>query len=279
MKYWYFYILAIIFGLGQLSGCTIPKNKTSFASKDGPPDIDLDWSKVKNAIPKAEPYHSFGTRSYYLKGKYYKVLKNSKGYIKKGYASWYGSKFHGRQTSTQERFNLYSMTAASPELPLPTYVEVTNLRNGKTVVVKVNDRGPFCYNRILDLSYAAAKKLDFVREGTAPVRIVAIDPKTWKMDQKLRKNIKVASPERKTSDNYAEKKNRTIFLQLGAFKEANNARKFADRLKEITNYGVIIANKFNMYVVQVGPVLDMQEANRLEEFLKSKGLGNILFIR
>jgi rare lipoprotein A len=172
-------VFMFAFCLTQLSGCGVT-GKAPTHHTDGPPSVDIvNVEKISDAVPRVEPYHPYGTRNYVVGGRSYSVLKNAKGYVKSGYASWYGSKFHGRHTSTQERFNLYGMTAASRELPLPSYAKVTNLRNGKTVVVRVNDRGPFHSKRILDLSYAAAKKLDFVDRGTAPVKIEVIDPKAW----------------------------------------------------------------------------------------------------
>ncbi len=251
-----FTLLVSAFCLTQLSGCGVMR-RVGPSSYDGPPDVDVDINKIHDAVPRVEPYHPYGTKDYVLNGKRYKVLKTSKGYVKKGYASWYGSKFHGNHTSTQEKYNLYSMTAASPELPLPSYVEVTNLRNGKKVVVRVNDRGPFYPNRILDLSYAAAKKLGFASDGVAPVKIVAIDPKSWnKGSQK---------------DNQAG-----IFLQLGAFSERNNAEELSARLHELVSESVKIIYKSNLYRVQIGPFASAVLADKHRELLESKGFSDIL---
>jgi rare lipoprotein A (peptidoglycan hydrolase) len=122
---------------------------------------------LKATNKPAKPY----ARSYVIKGHRYYVLSNAKDYSKTGVASWYGHRFHGRRTSSRERFNLHGMTAASPNLPLLTYVRVTNLENGKQVVVKINDRGPFVGDRIIDLSYAAAKRLGFAYKGLANVKV------------------------------------------------------------------------------------------------------------
>jgi len=113
-------------------------------------------------------------RGYAQSGKHYHVLHSSRNYTEKGIASWYGSRFNKKRTSSGERFNMYRMTAAHKTLPLPTYVKVTNLRNGRHVIVKVNDRGPFISNRLIDLSYAAAKKLGMISRGTTPVSVKAI---------------------------------------------------------------------------------------------------------
>jgi len=170
----------VIFCLAELSGCSF----NELPKKDGSPSTDFDASTIPNAVPKNEPLSKHGNKSYRIGDQHYQVMKSAKGYKARGIASWYGTKFHGHTTSSLETYDLYSMTAASPTLPLPTYVKVTNLRNGKEVIVKVNDRGPFKRNRILDLSYAAAKKLGFIHHGTTRVEIIAIDP-----DQLKKQNL------------------------------------------------------------------------------------------
>lgn len=146
-------------------------------AKDGAPSSSkkVDFSKIPDAVPKIEAKKQ-GGKSYIIKGKRYYVLSTAKGYDKTGVASWYGTAFHGKKTASGEVYNLYAMTAASPNLPLLTYLKVTNLDNGKSVVVKVSDRGPYANNRILDLSYAAAQKLGYANKGTAHIRATAINP-------------------------------------------------------------------------------------------------------
>jgi rare lipoprotein A len=162
--------------LSQFTACCPSKTNSG---QDGPPLLDVvDPKTVPDAVPKKERQVDNG-KSYKVKGKRYYVLNSSKNYNKVGLASWYGRKFHGKLTSSNESFNMYAMTAASKDLPLPSYVEVTNLRNGRHVVVKVNDRGPFHSGRIIDLSYMAAKKLGFSGAGTAMVRVKAIDVDTY----------------------------------------------------------------------------------------------------
>jgi rare lipoprotein A len=164
-------ILIILFCLAQLSGCSFLSKPTH---RDGAPALDFDASKIPDAVPKNEPLNPSCNHSYTFRGHRYYVLKSAVGYHQRGVASWYGVKFHKHRTSTGERYNLYAMSAASTTLPLPTYVKVTNLANGKHVIVKVNDRGPFRHKRILDVSYAAAKKLGFANKGTARVDVLAI---------------------------------------------------------------------------------------------------------
>ena len=130
--------------------------------------------ELEDAIPRAEPPSRGGNKNYQVRGKNYQVLASAKGFEQTGTASWYGKKFHGHLTSNGEIYNMYGMSAAHKNLPLPTYVKVTNTANNKSVIVRVNDRGPFHQNRVIDLSYSAAFKLDMLKTGTAQVRIQAI---------------------------------------------------------------------------------------------------------
>ena len=272
-------ILICFFCLAQLSGCGGGHHK--YAGPDGAPSAcDMDPAKIRNAVPKSEPYHPYGRKNYVVGGKRYRVLKSSKGYAKRGYASWYGTKFHGKETSTQERFNMYGMTAASRELPLPSYVHVTNLRNGKKVIVKVNDRGPFVQERkrILDLSYAAAKKLGFVEHGVAPVKIVAIDPKTWnkkKARKPVRKNVVVAKKKDEEPKKLVQNK---IFLQVGAFAKLDNAKQLSDEVTKITENPVHIEHKADLYRVHVGPLASSSQSDELKILLEKSGFEQVALV-
>jgi len=149
-------------------------------SSDGAPSRQLDPNRIEDAIPRRDPITSAGNKNpYTVLGKTYRILPSSKGYKARGVASWYGTKFHGESTANGERYDLYGMTAAHCTLPIPTYVLVTNLENGKQCVVRVNDRGPFAEGRIIDLSYAAATKLGYAHKGTALVEVSAIDVDNW----------------------------------------------------------------------------------------------------
>ena len=144
---------------------------------DSLPTNPTDVSKVADAVPRSEPKSRGGNASSYVVfGQTYRVLNSSRGFTQTGTASWYGNKFHGHLTSNGEVYDMYTMSAAHTRLPLPTYVKVTNLDNNRQVIVRVNDRGPFVGNRIIDLSYAAAYRLDMVKTGTARVKVEAIDP-------------------------------------------------------------------------------------------------------
>lgn len=173
-------LLALMCVMITLSGCS-----TRVKKKDGPPKhIPKNLLKTPDAVPRIEPLSKRGNRfkngktdTYVALRKRYRVMSTSKGYRARGHASWYGTQFHGRKTSSGEPYNMFAMTAAHPTLPLPTYVKVTNLENGKVVTVKVTDHGPFCNNRLIDLSYVAAAKLGMLGKGTARVEVESIDPR------------------------------------------------------------------------------------------------------
>ncbi len=211
------------------------------------------------SIPKDEPLSSYGNeRQYIVDGKCYKVLHSSKNYNKVGIASWYGHQFHGHLTSTRERYNMFGMTAASPDMPIPTYAKVTNLENGRSVVVRVNDRGPFKSNRVMDVSYAAAKKLGLVAKGTAKVRVVALH-----------------RGEPQTLDTLASRQ----ILQVGSFSQKTNASQYSTRITQITHSPVRIrmtlVNNTPVYRVEVGPFNDQATLDSTQKILKMHGVKNV----
>ena len=172
----------LLVGSFILAGCSStpfkrPDSGGFYGGDNVPTYKPQGFDAIADAIPKYEPLSRTGNNPYTVLGQHFKPLKSSKGYVKKGVASWYGTKFHGRRTSSGEIYDMWAMTAAHPILPLPTYVEVTNLDTDKKVVVKVNDRGPFLHGRIIDLSYVAAYKLGITRRGTGNVIVKAIDPR------------------------------------------------------------------------------------------------------
>lgn len=239
-----------------LIACSLALSSCGNHQKDGPPKYYVNTHYIPNATPERESNIKKKTSSYVVNGIRYHVLNSSSGYDKTGYASWYGTKFHGKLTATGEKYNMLGMTAASKELPLPSYVEVTNLRNNKKVVVKVNDRGPFVDGRIIDLSYVAAAKLGMLGRGTTKVRVKNITS----LDQKYQNN-KITTPETAKS----------IFLQLGAFNEKEAAIDFSDRIFNEAQYlsEIITTETKNhpMYKVYVGPFENAQAANYATDFL------------
>lgn len=172
-------LMVLCLALLLVSGCSLFKKPHGggYYQNDGPGGItELDGRQLRDAVPRVEPLMSGPNKPYTVNGKRYTPDTREVPFTQRGVASWYGKQFHGRQTSSGEIYNMYEMTAAHTTLPIPCYVRVTNVANGRSVIVRVNDRGPFINNRIIDLSYAAAYKLDYIRQGTAQVVIERIMP-------------------------------------------------------------------------------------------------------
>lgn len=160
-----------------VAGCGSSSKPGGYYKDDGPPErppANLD--RVADAVPRSEPLHKFANRPYKALGKDYVPMTRLEPFRQRGLASWYGKRYHGQKTSSGETYDMYAMTAAHPTLPIPSYVRVTSVANGKSVVVRINDRGPFRETRIIDLSYVAAHKLGFIQAGQAQVEVVTIVP-------------------------------------------------------------------------------------------------------
>ena len=239
--------------------------------QDGPPNFYVDESKIPNAVPKKEPLAKYGNMtSYRVFGKRYYTLRSSRNYDSVGIASWYGTKFHAQRTSSGEPYNMLAMTAAHKTLPLPTYVEVTNLKNHRKIIVKVNDRGPFESNRIIDLSYVAAKKLGMMERGTAYVRVKAIDTSTFGNPFRWFAKAPVENPNLECQHN--DKNRHTVYLQVGSFKHKASALKLRQKLTGILSTPVKIS-KGRLYRVQVGPIKDHATANKISSKLRKLGMN------
>ena len=240
----------------------------SCASQDGPqrgsavpPDLPGD------AIPKKEPRSRYGNPPVYeVLGQQYTVMDSSYGYRERGVASWYGKKFHGRQTSSQEPYDMYAMTAAHKTLPLPTYVRVRNLRNNKTVVVRVNDRGPFISNRIIDLSYSAAARLSMIQDGTSLVEVTALSYDSPPTSKDTPTRVQINSQPQQLD----------VFVQVGAFGDVDNARRRYTLVKNngISNAFVHMDNSqaSTLYRIRIGPIDDVTEYDNLITQLGNIGI-------
>jgi rare lipoprotein A len=240
--------------------------------RDTYPLRDIDVSKIPDAVPKVEPVSAFGNPDYYdVFGQRYYPLKSSLGFAERGVASWYGPTFHGKRASSGETYDMYQMTAAHRTLPLPTYVEVVNLENNRRVVLKVNDRGPFVDNRVIDLSYVAALKLGVVGRGTAPVEVRAIDPRGPMLA--ARPSSKSVMPAKK-----AEKQAMSFYLQVGAFEDMGKARQISHEIREAVQETVRIHQAQGipkpLYRVQVGPFVNVEVADRVVQELSKLGFNN-----
>lgn len=239
-----------------LVGCSTP---SIFSAKDSAPSVVLDPNNIADAVPRRELITRAGNSSpYTVLGKTYHVMPTSKGYQEFGVASWYGTKFHGRPTANGEPYSLYAMTAAHRSLPIPSYVEVTNLENGRKAIVRVNDRGPFHSERIIDLSYAAAVKLGFERQGTSRVGLKAIyiEDENHAVDQA------------NTPDAHR------YFLQAGSFKNINSAQNLRLRLQSLTDEKVSVeaSELAGFYRVRVGPLNTTERVDQLTSLIGAQGL-------
>ncbi|MGH8719030.1 MAG: septal ring lytic transglycosylase RlpA family protein [Burkholderiales bacterium] len=230
---------------------------------DGPHEQEPpNLSEVPDAEPKSERLHPYANRPYAVLGKSYTPDEQRQAYRQRGMASWYGKKFHGLRTSSGEVYDMYAMTAAHRTLAIPSYVRVTHVENQKSVVVRVNDRGPFHSDRIIDLSYTAAHKLGILNDGTSMVEVEAVDPE-------LSKILSARD----------EKNSKQVYLQLGAFKGRQQAESYLTRAKlqlAPVKQALEIFAIDGLFKVHVGPYKDKRAANaeaaKIGKLLKLKPL-------
>ncbi|MBE3726484.1 septal ring lytic transglycosylase RlpA family protein [Vibrio parahaemolyticus] len=234
-------LYSLVFSALILAGCSSTSQKTQEGryelESDVAPDTPLSVEHIEDAHPKYEPYSLGGNTDYHLRGNDYKIVRDAKGFTEKGRASWYGKKFQGHLTSNGEIYDMYSMTAAHKTLPLPSYVKVTNTDNGKTTVVRVNDRGPFHDGRIIDLSYAAAHKLDVIKTGTANVE------------------IEVISVEKPTDQKSLESHPKYV-IQVASSKNEDRARTLGAELGQKLDTETFLENAKESYRLLLGPFTD-----------------------
>ncbi len=252
-----------------LTACGETKIIPSKGQSDAAPDKHVDVSNIPNAVPKNEPRSKYGNpKSYVVFDKRYYVMDSSKGFVEKGIASWYGTKFHGRRTSSGETYDMYAMTAAHKNLPLPTYAKVTNLNNGKFIIVKVNDRGPFHENRIIDLSYTAATKLDIVKKGTGLVEVRAIEP-----GQDFPDSYETGAPVEVASVSNTDT---GFYIQVGSFSQLANAEKLRVKLEPLGENLVKVSQAIvageNLYRVRIGPLTDIDLSDSIISKLENYGV-------
>ena len=254
-------LLAALSLAGLVGGCAMLEPTAESAPpvpepvEDGPPapsEIPFDLSRLPDPVPSVEAPSLYGNPpSYDVEGTTYYPVKSAAGYRAEGVASWYGTKFHGRRTSSGETYDMFKLTAAHRTLPIPTYVRVTNLENGRQTLVRVNDRGPFHDGRMLDLSYAAAVKLGFSRQGTARVRVEALEG------------------------------GETLFLQAGAFRGKALAERLQRNLATLTGEPaeVVQRSSDSLYRVLIGPLVDEQRAKQLQSLIVAANHAMPLLLR
>jgi len=259
-----FIIFGMLFLLNGCGGIGIYREEV-----DSAPDMPIDVAAVPDAVPKNEPKSRYGNpESYEVFGKRYYVMKNSAGFRERGIASWYGTKFHGRRTSSGETYDMYKMTAAHKTLPLPTYVEVTNLDNNKKIIVKVNDRGPFHDNRIIDLSYTAATKLNIVKKGIGNVEVRALTAN----------NSGVATSTTADTTRKSQGNKDAIYIQVGTFSDKANANVLKEKLASLSAHMItikhVVINGKALYRVLVGPIFHIDIADKIVATLNQLGIDN-----
>ena len=254
-----------------LNACSTPGPRPA---SSGASTSTIPATLPKDPTPRPEPRSRYGNGPVYeVFGQRYEVMDSSHDYREQGVASWYGKKFHGRPTASREPYDMYAMTAAHKSLPLPTYVEVRNLRNNKRVIVRVNDRGPFVDNRVIDLSYAAAHKLDMVRDGTSLVEITAIS-----FDAPVRAAAESATAAEPTQDDGPAQSAAQIFVQVGAFGDRGNA---ARRHRLLREHGIAQAfvheeqrGSGSLYRVRIGPISGVDQYDEVVGRLNQIGIAD-----
>ena len=253
---------ALVLALLSLAGCAhLAPRPPAAPAPAAPPAPPANVEAIPDAVPRPEPRSAHGNPPFYdAMGKRYYVLAAADGYLERGVASWYGPSFHGGNTSSGEPYDMYGMSAAHKTLPLPTYARVTNLRNGRSVVVRINDRGPFVANRLIDLSYSAALKLDMIRDGTTLVEVRALTP---------------GVPDELTRS--AQLPPATLYLQAGAFADAQNAQRLLGRLQAAGMASAFVALPApgqRLYRVRLGPVGSVAEFDALSARLAALGISD-----
>jgi rare lipoprotein A len=242
--------------------------------QDRAPTRNVDLSAIPDVVPEPLNRTMAGNRSpYSVLGKSYRVLPTEEGYSERGVASWYGEKFHGHKTSNGEVFDMYQVSAAHKSLPIPSFLRVTNLDNNRSIIVRVNDRGPFHGDRIVDLSYAAALKLGYADRGTARVQLESVVASGISRDR----GASVASSN--ASDTLQLSSAASKYLQVGAFSELSAAQEVSNQVEEITSLPVFIrtvntSNNKVLHRVRVGPISDPGQIRRVSQSVVAANLGS-----
>lgn len=274
----YFFIVSVVIILCGCEGLSTQGPNVPTAEKDSGPDQSVDVSHIPEPVPRPELRTIAGNKTpYHVLGRSYHVMQAPEGYSERGVASWYGRKFHGKRTSNGELYNMYGMTAAHKTLPIPSYVRVKNLSNDKSIIVRVNDRGPFHDGRVIDLSYTGAKKLGFERRGTAEVLVEYIDPVSYQAEQhvsEVERSAVSASGEPKAplpthSAGYDLPPN--TYLQVGAFGQSASAEALRYKVSQLAEAPIVIVPpKLNesLFKVRVGPFANNLELLNFRALLK-----------
>ncbi|WP_444943609.1 septal ring lytic transglycosylase RlpA family protein [Microbulbifer sp. ZKSA006] len=267
-----------------LAACSSPQPKPQKSQnttpdfnslKDSGPSTPVNMQAAPEPIPVREPIGDAGNKSpYKVNGVTYRVRNDVKGYKEVGHASWYGTKFHGRRTANGEIYNMYAMSAAHKTLPLPSYAKVTNLDNGRSIIVRVNDRGPFVHGRIIDLSYTAAQKLGYLDQGVARVEVEALDPASLPAANEVLANSDGTAG---LAEDTTIKLPDNTYLQVGAYSNATQAREIRAQLAAAIDYPVAVSSVQRggktFYRVRIGPLTQQRALATARETVEQKQLG------
>ncbi|WP_444929876.1 septal ring lytic transglycosylase RlpA family protein [Microbulbifer sp. SSSA002] len=267
-----------------LAACSSPQPKPQKSQnttpdfnslKDSGPSTPVNMQAAPEPIPVREPIGDAGNKSpYKVNGVTYRVRNDVKGYKEVGHASWYGTKFHGRRTANGEIYNMYAMSAAHKTLPLPSYAKVTNLDNGRSIIVRVNDRGPFVHGRIIDLSYTAAQKLGYLDQGVARVEVEALDPASLPAANEVLANSDGTAG---LAEDTTIKLPDNTYLQVGAYSNATQAREIRAQLAVAIDYPVAVSSVQRggktFYRVRIGPLTQQRALATARETVEQKQLG------
>jgi rare lipoprotein A len=302
--------LLALASLLALGACSTTRSGGYFED-DGPGQAPPDVANIADAVPKSEPLARSGNKPYDVYGKTYVPMSSAIDYRERGVASWYGKKFHGRRTSSGEPYDMYTMTAAHKTLPLPSFVRVRNLENGRSTIVRVNDRGPFLHNRLIDLSYAAAAKLGIVGTGTGLVEVETVTAPDTAPVQVAKPKIEtrglgmiataeaaplppapvvaststaaLAPASASVSASAPPATTPKLFVQAGAFREWDNAEAMRTRLERqaygpILVQSVLMSDQTRVYRVRIGPVATVADGDRISAALASQGVREPVMI-
>lgn len=271
------FLVAACAGIAKREAAPETPKRGAYYKDDGPGDHPPpNLASIPDAKPRAEPLHRFANRPYQVFGRDYVPLADARNFRQRGVASWYGKRFHGSPTSTGEPYDMYAMTAAHPTLPLPSYVRVTNLANGHSVIVRVNDRGPFHAERVIDLSYTAAYKLGFADAGSALVEVEGLAAQAMPFVQ-----AQTPAPAPPPASEPAAMSG--IFLQLGAFSVRENAELLRSRLARelawLAESMHVIAGEA-LFRLQSGPYRTQDEARAVAERIRAQmSLAPLVVVR
>jgi len=249
----------------SLGGCgTLRGKKASYYADDGPPEsVPSNMADTPDAVPRDEPYHRYANRPYTVFGKTYTPVLNKEPTRERGIASWYGRKFQGQKTASGEPYDMFAMTAAHPTLPIPSYAKVTNLKNGKSVVVRINDRGPFHSNRIIDLSYAAASRIGIAGPGSGMVEVERVFGRSATPAR-----TEPAPQPATVETNMVVEEDRGLWLQLGAFSSRDSAEAFREKAARDLSWNnepLDVSAHDGLYRVRLGPYRNRAEADAIAD--------------